>query len=158
MTLNVGNKGFGKPNSAHADLQEDVCKYWRAKSPGWIPVKELDLGSRSMDKEVKRADVFAITDTYPPRFVICEVKVSRADFLRGVKEEQYLHYMDNCNLFYFVTPWGLLKPGDKPLGCGWLEQWENKKGFNVMWTGEENHEFKMNDQLWYTFVKKLDGG
>ncbi len=155
--LNVGNKSYAKPNSAHADLQEDVCKYWRAKSPGWIPVKELDLGSRSMDREVKRADVFAMSETYPPRFVICEVKVSRADFLSDIKSEKYLHYMDNSNLFYFVTPYALLEE-DIPTWCGWLEQWENKKGFTERWGGEENRQFMMDDQLWHSLAKKLDGG
>ena len=78
LTLDFG-KSYAKPSSAHSDLQDDVMAYWRAKPPGWIPVKELDLGSRSMDREVKRADVFAMSETYPPRFVICEVKVSKPD-------------------------------------------------------------------------------
>ncbi len=156
MTLDFG-KSYAKPNSAHADLQEDVCKYWRAKSPSWIPVKELGLGSRSMDKEVKRADVFAMSETYPPRFIITEVKVSKPDFLRGIKEEQYLYYMEDCDLFYFATPRGLIDAEDIPMYCGWLEQWENKKGFTEH-TGEKNTGFQMDDGLWHSFAKKLDGG
>ncbi len=157
MTLDFG-KSYAKPNSAHSDLQDDVCKYWRAK--GWIPVKELGLGSRSMDKEVKRADVFAMSETYPPRFIICEVKVSRADFLRGIKEETYLHYMEYCNYFYFATPSELLLAEDIPLGCGWLESWDSKyhvrRQIRERIAVEEDRTFKMNDLIWHSFVKRLD--
>ena len=144
-----------KPDSAHSDLQEAVMVYWRAKSPGWIPVKEQDLGSRAMDKEIKRADIFAMSKTYPPRFIICEVKVSRPDFLSDVKSEKYLVYMENCNLFYFATPYGLVIADDIPEWCGWLEQWPTGKGFKECRTGEENRQCKMTDELWHSFAKKL---
>ena len=157
MTLDFG-KSFTKPNSAHSDLAEDVCKYWRAKSPGWIPVKELDMGSRSMDKEVKRADVFAMSETYPPRFIICEVKVSRADFLSDMRSDKYLDYIYHCNLFYFATPYELIDENDLPRGCGWLEQYKNGKGFRERWTGEENKHFTISTESWHVFAKKLDGG
>lgn len=156
MTLEFG-KSYAKPNSAHADLQEDVCKYWRAKSPAWIPVKELDLGSRAIDREVKRADVFAMSETYPPRFLICEVKVSRADFLRGVKEEQHLAYAEDCGLFYFVTAEGIVTLEDIPPFCGWIAKLPSGRLVEYL-TGEPNKGFKMNDQLWHSYAKKLDGG
>lgn len=152
MMLDTG-RSYAKPDGAHGKLQDDLIRYFAQKSPPWIAVRELDLGSRSLDKEVKRADVFAMSETYPPRSIICEVKVSRPDFFRGVKEETYLHYMENCNLFYFVTPYRLITY-DIPFGCGWLEQWENGKGFDE-YGGEPNNQFKMNDQLWHNLVKKL---
>ncbi len=151
-----------KPDGAHNKLQDDVCAWLRQWQAGWIPVKEMDLGSRSLDKEVKRADVFAMSETYRPRFVICEIKVSRADFLRGVREEQHLIYAEFCNVFYFATPHGLITEDEVPPGCGWLEEREwpalqgsNKTSLYEEQRGEENRAFKMNDQLWQAFVKRL---
>ena len=157
MSLNIGNKSYAKPNSAHSDLQDDVMAYWRAKSPGWIPGKELDLGSRSMDKEVKRADVFVMSETYPPRFIICEVKVGRADFLKDIKSEKYVHYMENCNLFYFVTPSEMVTWEDVPPWCGWLEQRKDRKWFDENITGDPNPGFKMPEEIWHSFAKRLGG-
>lgn len=44
-----------------------------------------------------------------------EVKVSRGDFRRDRKWAGYLQY---CNLFYFVTPWGLIGKGEIPEEAG----------------------------------------
>lgn len=146
-----------KPSSAHSELQRDLEVYFRQKNPPWISACEVDLGSRSMDKEVNRADIMAMSVTYPPRFIICEVKVSRADFLRDIKSEKYLHYMECCNYFYFVTPSELLLAEDIPEWCGWLEQWPTGKGFKECRTGEKNRQFMMDDLLWQSFVKRLAG-
>ncbi len=137
----------------HSQLERDVERYWRQK--GWHVVRELDLASRSLDKEVKIADIFAMSPMYPPKFVICEIKVSRADLLSDIKSEKYLHSMENCYLFYFAAPFGLITEDDLPFGCGRLEQWENGKGFNP-YDGEKNNNFKMSDELWHNFARKLD--
>ena len=44
-----------------------------------------------------------------------EVKVTRSDFRRDHKWRAYLFY---CNLFYFVTPWGLLDKREIPEPAG----------------------------------------
>ena len=44
-----------------------------------------------------------------------EVKVSRSDFRRDRKWPGYLQY---CNLFYFVVPWGLIEPKEVPEEAG----------------------------------------
>jgi len=51
-----------------------------------------------------------------------EVKVSRSDFQRDDKWHRYLPY---CNEFYFVAPFGLLKPSELPAEAGLLEATKN---------------------------------
>lgn len=46
-----------------------------------------------------------------------EIKVSRSDFLRDGKWEEYLPV---CTSFYFVTPEGLVSPDELPPGIGLL--------------------------------------
>ena len=146
-----------KPSSAHSDLERDLEVYFRQKNPPWIVAREVDLGSRSMDKEVKRADVMAMSVTYPPRFVIVDAKVSKADLQRGIRAEQHLIYAEFCHRFYYATPFGLITENDLPDGCSWLQQTENGKWFTEEWLDEENRSFKMPEELWHSFAKKLGG-
>ena len=44
-----------------------------------------------------------------------EVKINRQDFRRDKKWEKYLEY---CNIFYFVTPWGLINIEEVPSEAG----------------------------------------
>ena len=44
-----------------------------------------------------------------------EVKLTRADFRRDRKWAGYLQY---CNLFYFVVPWGLIEKREVPEEAG----------------------------------------
>jgi len=55
-----------------------------------------------------------------------EVKISRSDFLRDRKWMGYLNY---CNLFYFVTPWGLLDSKEIPAEAGLI--WTTKTGSGI---------------------------
>ena len=145
-----------KPSSVHSELQRDLEVYFRHKNPPWVVAREVDLGSRSIDREVKRVDILAMSVTYPPRFIICEVKVSRQDFFRDIESEKYLHYMENCNLFYFVTPFSLVLENEIPSWCGWIERSFDKKRFTEH-DGEKNNAFKMPEEVWHSFVKRLAG-
>ena len=72
-------------------------------------VKIGPMGSKIMD-------AVAIKKTWSPRTVIgYEIKVSRQDFLN---DEKYPVYMENCNIFYFVTPKDIIKKGELPEGAG----------------------------------------
>jgi hypothetical protein len=52
-----------------------------------------------------------------------EIKVSKQDFLSDVKhfEQKQKFAMDNSNLFFYVTPAGLLSPDEVPEGAGLME-------------------------------------
>lgn len=64
----------------------------------------------------KIIDAVAIKKTWSPRTVIgYEIKISRQDFLN---DQKHPIYMENCNIFYFVTPKGIIKDGELPKGAG----------------------------------------
>lgn len=52
-----------------------------------------------------------------------EIKISRSDFVGDNKWQNYLEY---CNEFYFVTPWGLISPDELPAEAGLM--WVSKTG------------------------------
>ena len=151
--VNVGNKGFSKPNSAHADLQEDVCRYLEQASPPWITFKEMDLGLRGENANVQRADVLALKWTEPVAHIY-EVKVSRADFLSDKNSGKWEGYLFNCQLFFFATPHGLITKEDVPEGAGWVEQTERGNNFRRRLTGAENGNYHIGEDQWFALVKK----
>ncbi len=55
-----------------------------------------------------------------------EVKVNRSDFRR---DHKWVNYLSFCNLFYFVTPWGLLEEKDIPAEAGLI--WLTKTGAGI---------------------------
>lgn len=64
----------------------------------------------------KIMDAVAIKKTWSPKTVIAyEIKVSRQDFL---SDQKHPVYMENCNLFYFVTLKDIVKDGEIPEGAG----------------------------------------
>ncbi len=64
----------------------------------------------------KIIDAIAIKKTWSPRTVIAyEIKTSRQDFLQ---DQKHPVYMENCNLFYFVTTNGIVQEGEIPKGAG----------------------------------------
>lgn len=64
----------------------------------------------------KIIDAVAIKKTWSPKTVIgYEIKTSRHDFLN---DQKHPVYMDNCNIFYFVTPKNIIKDGELPEGSG----------------------------------------
>lgn len=64
----------------------------------------------------KIMDAVAIKKTWSPRTVIgYEIKVSRQDFL---SDQKHPVYMENCNIFYFVTPKDIIHEGELPEGAG----------------------------------------
>ncbi|MGD9567549.1 MAG: MmcB family DNA repair protein [Sedimentibacter sp.] len=73
---------------------------------------QVKLGSAGS----KIMDAVAIKKTWSPKTVICyEIKISRQDFLQ---DQKHPVYMQNCNLFYFVTLKDVVKEGELPEGSG----------------------------------------
>ena len=99
-------------------------------------VRESDITKALKERHDKRGDFFAsqvkmgsagskildgvaIPPTWSPRTIIgYEIKVTRADFL---SDQKYPHYMETCNLFYFVVPKGLIKKDEVPRNVGIIE-------------------------------------
>lgn len=79
---------------------------------GDIFAAQVKLGSAGS----KIMDAVAIKKTWSPKTVICyEIKVSRQDFL---SDQKHPVYMQNSNLFYFVTLQNIVKNGELPEGAG----------------------------------------
>mgnify|MGYP006432498039 CR=1 FL=1 len=76
----------------------------------------------SMGTRSSRLDLWAMRRSYS-KFATFgyEVKVSRGDFL---KDEKWQNYLPLCHQFFFVTPWKLVDPAEIPGGCGLL--WASK--------------------------------
>jgi hypothetical protein len=49
-----------------------------------------------------------------------EVKISRADFLRGLKSGQFERYEEKVNAMFIVTTQGICKTAEVPVCCGHL--------------------------------------
>lgn len=95
----------------------------------WAYFEELRAGtgyaSRKRDFNPERYfDAWAI-NLYPSkghRTIAYEVKVSRADFLREIKDpSKRREALMFSNEFYFVAPKGLLDPKEIPEECGLIE-------------------------------------
>ncbi len=79
---------------------------------GDIFAAQVKLGSAGS----KIMDAVAIKRTWSPVTIIAyEIKVSRQDFL---SDQKHPVYMENCNLFYFVTLKDIVKEGEIPEGAG----------------------------------------
>lgn len=101
------------------------CRY---APPEWVFFRELRLGTGYGGKHNKwerRLDAWAI-NCYPSKGLLrvaFEVKITRSDFLAELKQpEKRQQGMEVSNLFYFVTPKGLVRSRDElPTECGLIE-------------------------------------
>lgn len=73
----------------------------------------------SIDSGFRRMDAWSMRKSWAkPLVVAYEVKVSRSDFLRDHKMQEYMAF---CNELYVVAPKGVLSIDELPEGCGYLE-------------------------------------
>lgn len=90
----------------------------------WVVIDEFTPGIGYSQLSGRRIDVFAI-NCYPSNHcqtVAYEVKVSRQDFLNEIKRPDKRRVaLSLSNLFYFVTPLGLVRESEIPVECGWKE-------------------------------------
>lgn len=83
---------------------------------------ELRLGSGYSDISQRRIDMFMISSEKGNYTTAFEIKVSRGDFLRDIKDEAKQRgarlYSSN---FYYVAPKGMLNPEEIPMWAGLME-------------------------------------
>jgi len=92
--------------------------------PEGILIFELHTGTGFSCGEPNRIDAFWMADTPSKglRRIAYEIKVSRSDFQREIKDPRKRRAaLRVSNQFFFVTPKGLLKPEEIPLECGLKE-------------------------------------
>ena len=103
--------------------------------PDGILVFELATGTGFQHGEPNRIDAFwmAAEPSRGLRRIAYEIKRSRADYLREIKEPRKRRAaLRVSNQFFFVTPTGLLKPEEIPLECGLKEVDESGRLYTVV--------------------------
>ena len=83
---------------------------------------ELRLGSGYCGVAQRRIDMFIISSNAGNETTAFEIKVSRQDFKKDIKDDMKQRGARlYSNLFYYVAPKGLIKPDEVPL---WAGLWE----------------------------------
>ena len=115
-----------------ADQILAVLKWHHNDARQWLFIPELRLGTGYGDKWEQRIDAFAL-NCYPShgmKSIAYEIKVSRADFLRELKQpEKRRGAMEVSNEFYFAAPPGMITKEELPADCGLVET--NGDGFRI---------------------------
>lgn len=129
---------------------EEVIECLRARrftGKAWAVVKELKP-SAGYAGENRRIDLFAI-ECAPskgmPKHAV-EVKVSRADWLRELKQPLKRRMgMAISNYFWIAAPVGIVMPEELPAMCGLLEipeDWNSPKRFGWGWLEKHPAEYR----------------
>lgn len=96
-------------------------KYDNEQGDGWIFISQVRNHTGYYGGREQYIDGYAI-NLWPGRriqAIAFEIKVSRADFLKEMKDPQKRQCaMDHSNEFYFVVPVGMLKVEEIPEDCG----------------------------------------
>ncbi|KKN49501.1 hypothetical protein LCGC14_0642080 [marine sediment metagenome] len=122
-----------KPIWSTSDILDALNeKYWRMSTngytgaPRWVYFESIrNYGSAS-----RIVDFWAMACWHSENYhrVSYEVKATRADFLREMKDPTKREFaMEISNEFYFISPPNLIKEDEVPDGCGLIELSEKGK-------------------------------
>ena len=88
----------------------------------FLKIKEYRLGTGYDGFSQRRCDVFAISPNAGNKTICYEIKVSRADFKKEMKnQDKQMAARCFANEFYYCTPVGLLKEEEIPVWAGLIE-------------------------------------
>lgn len=105
----------------------DIYKLLEYKYPieNFLTIPECKIGSTWFKPMCSRFDMWTMARSWKnPRFIGCEIKVSRQDFLGDNKWQNYLPY---CAEFYFVASHGIVNSSEVPEQAGLIEATKNCK-------------------------------
>jgi len=105
----------------------DILKLLEQKYPveKYLSVAECKIGSSWFMNRCSRFDMWVMARSWAhPRFIGCEIKVNRHDFLNDNKWRAYLPY---CTEFYFVSPPDIIDPKEIPEQAGLMICTKNGK-------------------------------
>lgn len=105
----------------------DIYKLLELKYPieKFLTIAECKIGSTWFKTACSRFDMWVMARSWQnPRFIGCEIKVSRQDFLNDNKWQNYLPY---CTELYFVASHGIIDSSEVPEQAGLLEATKNCK-------------------------------
>ena len=97
-------------------------RYTRFTNSRYNVVPELRLGSGYADIAQRRIDLFMISSEKGNYTTAFEIKVSRGDFLKDIKDyaKQRRARLYSSN-FYYVAPQGMINVEEIPMWAGLLE-------------------------------------
>ncbi len=102
----------------HAALADDLVEHYRL--PGFHLYREVGLGSWSSEG---LADVLGVFTSWTrPLPTIYEVKVTRSDLMRDLRDEKWRKYLPWCERLYFAVPSGLITSVKLPREVGIIER------------------------------------
>jgi len=143
-----------KPNRAHSELQRDAKHYLEREAPKkYIVLMEVNADQLRRNPSAQRFDLWALRWMDPVLIIIGEIKVSRPDFQSDVRSGKWRDGLENCHLFYFIVPYGLITKDELPEGTGLMEQRKNGKGFKIT-HGIRNEGFSPSEGMLLSIIKK----
>ena len=102
----------------------DIVKTLERKHCEDVFISGCKTGPTWFNRNLRIMDVWVLRRSWTNLETICyEIKISREDFKRDSKWKEYLNY---CHKFYFVCPWGMIKPEEIENGAGLY--WVTKNG------------------------------
>ncbi len=105
----------------------DILKALERKHEKDVFIPECKTGPTWFNKNLRIMDVWVLKRSWVNLETICyEIKINRGDFKQDNKWKEYLDY---CHKFYFVCPWGMIKPEEIENGAGLY--WVTKNGNRI---------------------------
>lgn len=97
-------------------------KYYNQAERKFACIRELRCGTGYSQCNMRRVDYLAISTAAGNERYFFEVKASRADFLRDIKDEDK-QKQARCfaTHFYYVAPQGVVKDGELPAWAGLIQ-------------------------------------
>lgn len=96
----------------------DIIEQLKKRHKNDMGFTEVKNGS-SNTMQLRKIDYMAIKKSWSPITLIgYEVKVSRSDFVR---DDKWYGYLENCNMFSFAAPKGMIKLKELPENVGLVE-------------------------------------
>jgi len=117
----------------HDELLADLANSLRSgtrRSQRFV-VTNANLGSRWLESNCPRADLFAMRKSYTQfEVAIYEVKANRADFSGDIARGKWRRYLPFCHRFYWAAPAGLIKLEDLEAEVGLIVR--SNKGWQTV--------------------------
>lgn len=138
---------------------EDLVKLIRAKYPEergayntHVVLEQVAAGTGNMANRWVDVVVFNMWRMHGLRRMAFEIKVSRSDFLRELKQpDKYEWCMQYFHEFWYVAPKDVIKLEDLPIGVGWL--YPRGKQLCTAREAVTNFTPKLDDEILASFMR-----
>jgi hypothetical protein len=105
----------------HGEMVAAVAR-WRNNGKRLIWT-ETGVGSAWLSAHLPIPDVYTLEQSYDPKPIVYECKVSRSDFMSDLRSRKWAKYLPISTRLYFAVPHGMVGRDEVPGDCG-LVTWE----------------------------------